>query len=598
MPFENCSGKARVFMVGIALGVLVAVSGLLLVIKKSDQVILEKDISHTLGLADENTPAVALRPWNKGEIAERIGLESVEKLDKETLALSERISSGFLPQNWESTCLETYSKAFCEVVADYFKNYDEIFSVSGNRSKRGFPLFDVKYLAALEAQEFSNLLSRLPDWDKTKMRRFSEAALKSEGCPKNFSLALSRKWEIHLDKEEFKNRNEGSIWGTMRKLEGAGLACLSLEDTGAEFAYFRAGVWDFLEGNFELSAQKFEKSLLSKVRKEEYRVRYWYMRALQSLGRQSEVQMQSKLLKEKYPISFHTLVTKTAEGEDPFTIFQSAPFYSDRNRSDSALVNLRLFWLLSLLENEQTSFAVKRYGEYFIKTMGTSGFDPALIQFLARNFDRMGYHRLQIMALNQIVVQRPTQVNLETLRLLFPRPFLEQLEKLTPQIDLGIILGLARQESGFDPGATSGVNARGLLQVLPSTAKGVSRRIDAKELYDYEKNIAVGGKYLMRLVSLFGGSVEKSLAAYNAGQGTLKKWEQRYSFIEDPVLFVDSMPYRETRDYVPSILRNAYWYHRLFPELTETVEARGAVTSEILKELIERSRSLKQGQGP
>ncbi len=219
--------------------------------------------------------------------------------------------------------------------------------------------------------------------------------------------------------------------------------------------------------------------------------------------------------------------------------------------------------------------------------------EPSLVQFLARSFDRVGYHRLQIMALNQIVVQRPREVTIETLRLLFPRPFMDELDKMSTQIDVALLLGLSRQESGFDPSATSGANARGLMQILPSTAKGIKKRMHQKDLYDYEKNIEVGGKFLLRLIQMFDGSVEKSLAAYNAGQGILKKWENRYGFIADPMLFLDAMPYRETRDYVPSILRNAYWYHRLFPVLREGFEQKGAVTAELLKDLIEKSEQIK-----
>jgi soluble lytic murein transglycosylase-like protein len=575
---------------GIALGILAAVSALFFVVKKSPDVILEKDISHTLGLADEKTPAVALRPWTTDELALELGLSNSEDLSKWTQIFAERISEGFLPKDWADNCHQSTPQTLCEVVEDYFSKQAEVFSYGADKRKNvRLPLFDVKYIAQLQKEEYSILLSRLPDWDKSKMVKFSQAALETGECPKNFSLALSRKWETLLTKEAFEKRAEPSeqegTWNTLRRLEKEGLSCLKLDDNGAEFAFFKAGVWDYLEGDFENAIRNFEQSLVTGNRKEEYRVRFWYMRALQKLGKTNEVKIQSQLLKEKYPASFYTLVTKVSEGEDPLTIFQSSPLYSDSKRPDNELVSLRFFWLLALLEQDNVPFAVKRYGEFFVRTMGAE-FDPGLIQYLARSFDRVGFHRLQIMALNQIIVQKPTQVNIETLRLLFPRPFFDELDKMSSQIDVALLLGLSRQESGFDPSATSGANARGLMQILPSTAKGIKKRMHHADLYDYEKNIEVGGKFLLRLIQMFDGSVEKSLAAYNAGQGILKKWEVRYGFISDPLLFLDAMPYRETRDYVPSILRNAYWYHRLFPEMREGFEKKGAVTSEMLKGLL------------
>jgi hypothetical protein len=592
-PYKNCSGKSNIIIMGIALGVLLAVSSVFLVLKNSDKVLLEKDVSHTLGLTDDKAPEVALRPWNVDELSQKLKANNVEQLMKSAAALADRVTVGFLPSDWDQTCKAEHPETLCVAVADYFEKQAGVFSIPSNKQKKKkFPLFDVRFVKDLQKEEFSILLSRLPDWDKSKMKKFTQAALETSECPKNFSLALARKWEVHLNSEVFSKRQENvgpdNVWHQMRSLEKQGLECLSKEDPGSEFAFFKAALWDLLDSNENGAILNFERALLSTQRKEEYRVRYWYMRTLKKLGKESEYKLQSKLLKDKFPISFHTLLTKTDEGEDPLTIFQEAAYYSDKNETEKDLINIRFFWLLTLLELENVSFAVKRYGEFFIRSLGED-MDPAMMQFLARSFDRMGYHRLQIVALNQIVIHKPTKVNLETLRLLFPRPFLDQLDRLSPQVDIALLLGLARQESGFDPSATSGVNARGLLQVLPSTAKGVRKKIQAKELYDYEKNIDVGAKYLLRLIQMFGGSVEKSLAAYNAGQGTLKKWEQRYGFIEDPIMFLDSMPYRETRDYVPSIVRNAFWYHRLFPSLRVGFEEKGAVTSEILKDLVQRA---------
>jgi soluble lytic murein transglycosylase len=92
-------------------------------------------------------------------------------------------------------------------------------------------------------------------------------------------------------------------------------------------------------------------------------------------------------------------------------------------------------------------------------------------------------------------------------------------------------------------------------------------------------------KFLIRLAKRFENSIERSLAAYNAGPGRVEEWEKDFSWVKDPELFVDLIPYRETRDYVPTILRNAYWYHRLYPG-TLNITKKEYVTSGLLRPLI------------
>jgi soluble lytic murein transglycosylase len=203
---------------------------------------------------------------------------------------------------------------------------------------------------------------------------------------------------------------------------------------------------------------------------------------------------------------------------------------------------------------------------------------------MARVLDNIGQHRFQILVLNRMFSLHPGSLNGESLRLFFPKPFFDQIDASSPNLDTALLLGLVRQESGFDPKARSSANARGLLQVLPSTATEIRRRTPAEKLYDSDTNIQIGSAYFMKLVNYFDGSVEKSLAAYNAGMGRVRGWERQFGVhAQDIQLFMDLVPYRETREYVPSILRNAYWYHRIFPELGLAL-GDGVKTSDLLKE--------------
>ncbi len=156
----------------------------------------------------------------------------------------------------------------------------------------------------------------------------------------------------------------------------------------------------------------------------------------------------------------------------------------------------------------------------------------------------------------------------DTWQWLYPRGFwsLVQRQARVNHLDPYLVMALIRQESAFNPKATSVANARGLMQMLPKTAtSGVSRRRRrrvAQRLYDPSYNISVACRYLREVLLAFNGNVEETLAAYNAGDFRVKDWLKERTFRE-PAEFVESIPFRETRLYVESVLRDEVVYRKL-----------------------------------
>ncbi len=136
-------------------------------------------------------------------------------------------------------------------------------------------------------------------------------------------------------------------------------------------------------------------------------------------------------------------------------------------------------------------------------------------------------------------------------------------------LDPLFVTALIRQESLFDPEAVSPANAHGLMQLLPSTARrvagtlGTSPPASTQALHHPPLNVELGTALLASLLEQYGGSRVKALAAYNAGEDAVAKWERRYAG-RDIDEFVELISYRETRDYVKAVLSNYRRYRRLY----------------------------------
>lgn len=148
----------------------------------------------------------------------------------------------------------------------------------------------------------------------------------------------------------------------------------------------------------------------------------------------------------------------------------------------------------------------------------------------------------------------------------WPMPYHSPASILEPAIALGIM----RQESSFDSAAISGAGAIGLMQLMPGTARYVSRKyhLPADDLFNPQQNMQLGTTYLARQIDNFGTCLPLSIAAYNAGPGNVAKWDNLYG---DPGLgnrpgganiidWIEEIPFAQTRDYVERVSENITIY--------------------------------------
>ena len=154
------------------------------------------------------------------------------------------------------------------------------------------------------------------------------------------------------------------------------------------------------------------------------------------------------------------------------------------------------------------------------------------------------------------------------LRAIFPWPNRAAVEAEAQEfgVDALLLAALVRQESVFDVEALSPAGARGLAQLLPSTASLMARGLDVTFYPDWitvpDLNLHLGAAHLAELLRRF-GRIDAAIAAYNAGPSPVRRWLERAG-ANDPDRFIELIPYPETRGYVRSLLRNRELYRALY----------------------------------
>jgi len=134
-------------------------------------------------------------------------------------------------------------------------------------------------------------------------------------------------------------------------------------------------------------------------------------------------------------------------------------------------------------------------------------------------------------------------------------------------VDKALVFAFVKQESCFNENAKSPVGALGLMQLMPDSARLMAQRLkldwDKKKLTEPEYNLALGQNYLQSLMNdkQIQGNLLFTAVAYNSGPGNLYKLKKKMKYNDDPLLFIESIPFRETRAFVERIMAN-YWIYR------------------------------------
>ncbi|HEY4734832.1 MAG TPA: transglycosylase SLT domain-containing protein [Gemmatimonadaceae bacterium] len=328
----------------------------------------------------------------------------------------------------------------------------------------------------------------------------------------------------------------------------------------ATSARFRAGMISYIQGDRRGAAAELD-SLVARDSNstEALAAQYWAGRSYAALGDKARSRARWQSIIKTDPLSYYAVMAAKRLDTTIIAPDRSTPNYARIPAVDSAAN--RVVGLKDVGMDVEAGF---ENDKLFRDALATPARMVATAHALAGGDQASRSISLGRRALDEIG-RSP-----ENYRLYFPVLERETLISSAKEngLDPVLVAALIRQESNFNPQATSPAGARGLMQLMPSVGKDVaaSKGIgpwDPDLLYQPATNIKLGTAHLSGLVRKY-SEVVKTLAAYNAGEARVEKWSTKAG-AGDPEVFTERIPFVETRDYVRIILRNRAYYQALYP---------------------------------
>jgi soluble lytic murein transglycosylase len=302
-----------------------------------------------------------------------------------------------------------------------------------------------------------------------------------------------------------------------------------------------------------------DKKFLSKHSK----IHFWIGFLNQKTGNKDFAQETFKVVIGNNPLSYYSILSAKMIGDDNKRSTQEIYLANIPKNNDTTIskVGVDYKWLKRVtlwgvvyhpkfikleLKNLRRSKSVKMIEEHILSA--------------AYNLSNNGEYLESFKILYKSIKNDSIKLTKNTLKILFPKPYLKQIKKNTHSFDPIIALSLIRQESGFNTRAQSHVGARGLMQLMPGTARQFKRRLKNKHLYNPNLNIKIGTTYFNNLMTRYNKNLVYSLAAYNAGERRVNEWQDDYMNSDFMLENIENIPFLETRKYVKLIFRNIFFY--------------------------------------
>jgi soluble lytic murein transglycosylase len=326
-------------------------------------------------------------------------------------------------------------------------------------------------------------------------------------------------------------------------------------------ARLRAALITFLGGHAKQAARELESLAAAGPRAgdEGSAALYWAGRAWAEAGDSVRARERWAAVMEREPASYYAGLSERRLSAGTWTPTAAPDSFAAAPAQDSAMARATLLVRLGL--------PVEARYEYEEVARDAESSAEGLLS-AAHAFREAGLASQGIL-LARRALARGAPADARLYRLLYPVVHAEALlvEARAQGLEPGLVAALIRQESRFDPGATSGAGARGLMQVMPDLGATVARSRgfpgwDPVLLWQPDVSLAIGTLHLSDLAARYADPV-RILAAYNAGISRVERWAAKNG-MDDPEMFAERIPFVETRDYVRIVQRNRDLYRALY----------------------------------
>lgn len=312
------------------------------------------------------------------------------------------------------------------------------------------------------------------------------------------------------------------------------------------------------------------------------RLAYFRARSLEVLSRGTEARVVYRQLIETQPLGYYALLSfQRLQRMDPeYSALLEESMVSSESESETLELELvavpdalasspgfsrgRVFIRLGLM-----SLAEDEFDDLREQTGSRVDVDRALATLL----QRAGAYHLGYRGPAQRVAHTtsyPDRATVEDWLLAYPRPFDAMVQQNAAErgLDPWLVYAIMREESRFQPDVESWANARGLMQLMIGTARDMAnqldmQRVEPRDLFDPATNIALGTRFLQYLAERFSSHPFLMAAGYNAGGGSVSGWLEKFEGMEAD-LWVEEIPFKQTRHYVKRVCRTWWVYHWLY----------------------------------
>ena len=340
---------------------------------------------------------------------------------------------------------------------------------------------------------------------------------------------------------------------------------------------FRLGLVHLRQNQTASAVAVFERLLSLKGKNSnELGTRYWMVRALQNL-KSPRAMHESEILVQKFPFSYYGLRLRAEANQGilewPYPLETAEALKGKIAMTGGQKKSWDRIRLLS---------AAGWQSEALSEIMSfPNPEDPRLKALLAQTWSEGRAYPMTIKLMNEASEQSVDFRTRDLIQLGLPKDFASVVDPESKKNGLQSILvwSLIRQESAFNPKATSTSNAMGLMQMIPATARELAQNLKLgpldipEDVFNPERNIPMGTSYIAQMIRQFKSSVPVGLAAYNAGPARLESFLKgrpalREEILRAPLsamdeLWMDELPWSETSFYVKAILRNTLMYRLL-----------------------------------